>query len=50
VEENFQHQSPDFQKARDAKPKQQQVACSYHRAEKTKINREKLPLARLHLL
>jgi len=50
VEEKFQHQSPDFQKARDANPKQQRVAYSHQRAEKTKINREKLPMAGLHFL
>jgi hypothetical protein len=37
VEGKFQHQSPDFQKARDANPKQRRVACSHHRAEKTNI-------------
>jgi hypothetical protein len=50
VEEKFQHPSPDFQKARDGNPKQQRVACSHQRTEKTKINREKLRLPGLHSL
>jgi len=50
VEEKSQHQSLDFQKARDANPKQQRVACSHQRTEKTQTNDEKLPTARLHLL
>jgi len=50
VEEKFHHQSPDFQKERDANPKQQRVACSHQRTEKTKTNREKLRIAGLHSL
>jgi hypothetical protein len=50
VEEKSQHQSPDFQKARDPKPKQHRVASSHQRTEKTKTNREKLPIAGLHFL
>jgi len=36
VEEKFYHQSPDFQKERDANPKQQRVACSHEPTEKTR--------------
>jgi hypothetical protein len=36
VEEKSQHQSPDFQKAPDRKPKQHRVASSHQRTEKTK--------------
>jgi hypothetical protein len=50
VEEKFHHQSPDIQKAKDANPKQQRVACSHQRTEKTKTNGEKLPTAGLHSL
>jgi hypothetical protein len=50
VEEKFHHQSPDFQKARDANPKQQPVACSHQLTEKTKTNREILRIAGLHSL
>jgi hypothetical protein len=50
VEEKFQHQSADFQKARNANPKQQRVACPHQRTEKTKTNGEKLPTAGLHFL
>ncbi len=50
VEEVFKPDHPDFQKASDAKPKQQRLPCSHQRTEKTKINREKLPMAGLHFL
>jgi hypothetical protein len=50
VEEKFQHQSLDFQKARDANPKQRRVACSLQPTEKTKTNGEKQPTAGLHSL
>jgi hypothetical protein len=50
VEEKFHHQSPDFQKARDANPNQQRVAGSHQRTQKTKTNGEKLPTAGLHSL
>jgi len=50
VEEKFHHQSPDFQKARDANPNQQRVAGSHQLTEKTKTNGEKLPTAGLHSL
>jgi hypothetical protein len=50
VEEKFQHQSPDFQKARDANPKQQRLTRSHEPTEKNKINREKLHPAGLHSL
>jgi len=50
VEEKFQHQSLDFQKARDADLKQQRLTRSHQRTEKNKINREKLHPAGLHSL
>ena len=50
VEEKFQLQLPDFQKARDRKPKQHRVASSHQRTEKTRTNREKLPTPGLHSL
>jgi hypothetical protein len=50
VEEKFRDQSPDFQKATDANPKQQRLASSHQRTAKTKINREKLQNAGLHFL
>jgi len=50
VEEKFQHQSPDFQKARDADLKQQRLTRSHQRTEKNKINRKKLHPAGLHSL
>jgi hypothetical protein len=50
VKEKSQHQSPDFQKAPDRKPKQHRVASSHQRTEKTKTNRQKLPIAGLHFL
>jgi len=50
VEEKFQHQSPDFQKARDADLKQQRLTRSHQRTKKTEINGEKLPTAGLHSL
>jgi len=49
-EDKFQHQSPEFQKARDANPKQRRVACSLQPTEKTKTNGEKQPTAGLHSL
>ena len=50
VEEKFQHQSLDFQKARDADLKQQRLTRSHEPTEKNKINREKLHPAGLHSL
>jgi len=50
VEEKFQDQSPDFQKASDADLKQQRLTRSHQRTEKTKTNGEKLPTAGLHSL
>jgi hypothetical protein len=50
VEEKSQHQSADFQKARDADLKQQRLTRSHEPTEKNKINREKLPTAGLHSL
>ena len=38
VEGKSQHQSADFQKARDANPKQHRLACSHQLTHKTKIN------------
>jgi len=50
VEEKFNHRSPNFQKARDANPKQQRIAGSHQPTEKTKTNGEKLHPAGLHSL
>jgi hypothetical protein len=50
VEEKFQHQSPDFQKARDTHLKQQRLTRSHEPREKNNINREKLHPAGLHSL
>ena len=50
VEEKSQHQSPDFQKPTDAKPKQQLLLGSHQLTQITKINSEKLPTPGLHSL
>ena len=50
VEEIFKPDQPDFQKATDAKPKQQPLLCSHQRTEQTKINRENLQNAGFHFL
>ena len=50
VEEVFEPDQPDFQKARDADLKQQRLTRSHEPTEKNNINREKLHPAGLHSL
>lgn len=50
VEESFKPDQPDFQKARDADLKQQRLACSHQRTQKTKTHGETIYPPGLHSL